>query len=63
MRIRITGAADDATGTEIRNNELSDIRAQYIYKQLVSKGLNADCIAQVFVGGINDFKPIDGNRL
>lgn len=62
LRIRITGAADDATGTETRNNELSGIRAQYIYKQLVLKGLNADYIAQISVGGINDFKPIEGNR-
>jgi len=62
LHIRITGAADDATGTETRNNELSGIRAQYIYKQLVSKGMNADYIAQVSVGGINDFKPIEGNR-
>ena len=34
LRIRITGAADDATGTETRTMNCG-IRAQYIYKQLV----------------------------
>lgn len=62
LRIRVTGAADSATGSEERNKVLSRDRAKYVYEQLVARGLNEKFIAKVSVGGVNELSPNDGNR-
>lgn len=62
LRIRVTGAADSATGTDVRNDQLSLKRANFIYEQLTKRGLNEKYIAQVPIGGISEFQPIEGNR-
>lgn len=62
LRIRVTGAADSATGTDSRNELLSLNRAKHIREQLIKRGLNEKYIAQVSVGGVSEFLPIEGNR-
>ena len=62
LRIRVTGAADSATGSKERNSELSRNRAQYICEQLVVRGLNKKYIAKVSMGGVSELSPNDGNR-
>ena len=62
LRIRVTGAADSATGSKERNSELSRNRARYICEQLVARGLNEKYIAKVSMGGVSELSPNDGNR-
>lgn len=62
MAVRVTGAADSATGTASLNQRLSEERADYIASQLVALGLSADQIQQHALGGIEEFTPIKNNR-
>lgn len=62
MAVRVTGAADSATGTASFNQRLSEERAEYIASQLVALGLSADQIQQHALGGIEEFTPIKNNR-
>ena len=62
LYIRIVGAADKATGTEVRNKELSESRAAYISEQLQKRGIPLDNIICEGIGGISRFKPDEVNR-
>jgi outer membrane protein OmpA-like peptidoglycan-associated protein len=62
LRIRVTGAADSVTGTDISNEKLSSKRAETIFEHLVKRGVNDDSITFSSVGGINVFTPIQVNR-
>lgn len=57
MAVRVTGAADSATGTASLNQRLSEERADCIASQLVALGLSADQIQQHALGGIEEFTP------
>jgi len=57
LRIRVTGAADSATGSKERNSELSRNRARYICEQLVARGLNEKYIAKYPWVGLANFLP------
>ena len=60
--VRVVGAADKATGTEVRNRELSENRAAYISEQLQKRGIPIDHIICEGIGGISRFKPDEINR-
>lgn len=62
LRIRITGAADSATGSSVRNSELSNSRAAFIGQQLVNRGIESSHIVMIGKGGIADFTPNEMNR-
>ena len=62
LYVRIVGAADKATGTEIRNKELSESRAAYISEQLQKRGIPLDNIICEGIGGVSRFKPDEVNR-
>ena len=62
LYVRIVGAADKATGTEVRNKELSENRAAYISEQLQKRGIPLDNIICEGIGGISRFKPDEVNR-
>lgn len=62
LYVRIVGAADKATGTEVRNKELSESRAAYISEQLQKRGIPLDNIICEGIGGISRFKPDEVNR-
>ena len=62
LRIQITGAADSATGNDSINNSLSQRRAAYMAGELRRRGVDADKIETVSVGGINDYNPVEANR-
>ena len=62
LRVSVTGAADSATGTVPINNSLSAIRADYIYNELVKRGVDGSRISKVSQGGIDDYKPTEANR-
>ena len=63
LTINISGAADSATGTKAINNELSIKRAKYIAQEFVKRGVAKEQINAVSRGGINEFTPVEANRL
>ena len=62
LRIRITGAADSATGSSFLNEKLSRDRANYIGMQLQERGIEKSHIVMIGKGGIADFSPNEVNR-
>ena len=62
LRIRITGAADKATGSSSLNEKLSQERAEYIGRQFVERGIDHNNIVMIGKGGIADFDPKEVNR-
>ena len=63
LNISISGSADNATGNERVNQKLSKSRAQYIGQELVSRGVSREKIMAVSRGGIDEYTPIEANRL
>ena len=62
LRVTVTDATDSATGTVPINNSLSASRADYIYNELVKRGVDGSRINKVSEGGIDDYKPTEANR-
>ena len=62
LRIQVIGAADSATGNAGINNGLSQKRAAYMAGQLQSRGIPASMIETVYMGGIDEYKPVQANR-
>lgn len=62
LHVQIIGAADSATGNDTINNGLSQRRAAYMAGELQRRGVDADKIETVSVGGINDYNPVEANR-
>lgn len=62
LTVRVTGAADSATGSADGNVSLSQERADYISKMLQEKGVPGDRIHTVAEGGIEKFSPPAVNR-
>ena len=62
LTIRITGAADSATGNDKINRELSKARAKYIAKELIKRGIEKSQMKAMSRGGIDDYTPNEANR-
>ena len=62
LSVKVTGAADSATGTASINNTLSTARADYIADELVKRGISTECIEKLYEGGISDYVPDEANR-
>lgn len=62
LLVRVTGAADSATGTDKINNHLSSSRANYIADQLKQRGVSSSNLKVTSKGGISDHTPIEANR-
>ena len=62
LKVRISGAADSATGNEHINNSLSQKRADYIKTLMVQRGIDESLIQTSYEGGINDYSPVQANR-
>lgn len=60
--IRISGAADSATGTTDINHSLGSSRSDYISAQLIQRGVEEGRITKENVGGINSYSPVEANR-
>ena len=50
LSVKVTGAADSATGTASINNALSTARADYIAGELIKRGLSAESITRTYEG-------------
>lgn len=62
LSIRICGAADSATGTSEINHSLGASRSEYIYSQLLHRGMDRNRISEVNKGGIDAYAPKEANR-
>lgn len=62
LKVRISGAADSATGNERINNSLSQKRADYIKTLMVQRGIEESLITTSYEGGIDDYSPVQANR-
>lgn len=62
LKVRVTGAADAATGTEPINDKLSKQRAIYLAKLLKRYGVKSSNITTYYEGGIDEYQPDATNR-
>jgi len=62
LTVKVTGAADSATGTVGINDALSVSRADYMASELNKRGLPSDRITKTGEGGISDYVPTEANR-
>ena len=62
LGVKVTGAADSATGTHDGNFALSKARANYVVSLLKKKGVPDEQITQTAEGGISVLTPISANR-
>lgn len=62
LTVRVTGAADSATGSADGNVSLSQSRADYISRILQERGVPGEKIQTVAEGGIEKFSPPAVNR-
>ena len=62
LSIRVTGAADSATGTASINSGLGNDRADYIISELQKRGIAPSYITKINRGGIDTLTPNEANR-
>ena len=62
LKMKISGAADSATGTEAINCELSTRRAEFIKRLMIERGVDSRNITIHPIGGIDSFSPVTANR-
>ena len=62
LKVKVSGAADSATGNATINDGLSRQRADYLAKFMRDRGIPADRIRTVYEGGIDKFTPVQANR-
>lgn len=62
LKIKISGAADSATGTQSGNQDLGKRRAKYIAKALIKRGVDKGQIKAYNLGGIDKYAANEANR-
>ena len=62
LRVRITGAADSATGSADKNAALATARAEHVAKLFKERGVPEEKILTRSEGGIITYEPISANR-
>lgn len=62
LSIKVCGAADSATGTFEINRSLGASRSEYIYSQLLHRGIDKKRISEVNKGGIDAYIRKEANR-
>ena len=62
LHVRITGAADSATGSTGRNAELAIARAEYIMGLFKERGVDEGMIEIRSEGGMDQLSPVAANR-
>ena len=62
LRIRITGAADAATGSVEKNETLAKARAEHVASMMKNRGVQEDRIEILSQGGITSYEPVSANR-
>ena len=62
LRVRITGAADSATGSTDKNAALAISRAQHVAKLMRERGVPEENIEVLSEGGTAEYSPVEVNR-
>ena len=62
LRVRITGAADSATGSAQKNMELAKRRSELVASLMKDRGVPEDRIEVLSEGGIAAYEPVSANR-
>lgn len=62
LHVRITGAADSATGSSEKNAALALARAQHVAKLMMERGVPEDHIEVLSEGGTAEHSPVEANR-
>ncbi|MBQ3767357.1 MAG: OmpA family protein [Bacteroidales bacterium] len=62
LRVRITGAADSATGSADKNTALATARAEHVAKLFKERGVPVERIEVRSEGGITAYEPVSANR-
>jgi len=62
LHVRITGAADSATGSSEKNAALALSRAEHVAKLMKERGVPEDHIEVLSEGGTDGYSPIEANR-
>ncbi len=62
LRVRITGAADSATGSAEKNASLAKSRAEHVAFLMEKRGVPQDRIEVLSEGGTAAWKPVSANR-
>ena len=62
LRVRITGAADSATGSPQKNAAIALSRAEHVASLMKKRGVPEDRIEVVSEGGIAAYEPASANR-
>lgn len=62
LRVRITGAADSATGSPEKNEALAKARAEHVASLMKKRGMPDDRIEILSQGGTASYEPLSANR-
>lgn len=62
LKIKISGAADSATGTQSGNQDLGKRHAKFIAKALIKRGVDKSQIKAYNLGGIDKYAANEANR-
>ncbi len=62
LLVRITGAADSATGSAEKNAALATARAEHVAKLFKERGVPEERIEIRSEGGITAYEPVSANR-
>ena len=62
LKVRITGAADSATGSPEKNAALAKARAEHVATLMEKRGVPRERIEVLSEGGTADYEPVSANR-
>ena len=62
LSVRITGAADSATGSTVKNEILAKMRAEHVASLMKQRGVSENNIETLSQGGTASFEPVSANR-
>lgn len=62
LRVRITGAADSATGTAGKNEEIAKARAEHVASLMEKRGVPRERMEVLSEGGTANYEPVAANR-
>ena len=62
LRVRITGAADSATGSAEKNEALAKARAEHVASLMMKRGVPEEYIVVLSEGGTSKFNLVEMNR-